>query len=69
MIRILSLAAAVATLSLASCASLKKDHGACCDSKKSPAAQKECCDSKDKAKGKKADACCSAEAAKPAKKK
>lgn len=68
MIRVLSLAAAVATLSLASCASMKKkDCSTCCDSKKPAAAQKACCDSKDKAK--KGDACCEAGAAKPAKKK
>lgn len=49
MIRILSLAAAVATLSLASCASLKKkgDCSACCATK--PAAE---------AKAKAKDACC-----------
>lgn len=60
MIRILSLAAAVATLSLASCASLKKkgDCATCCSSK--PAAtQKECC----AAKVKKGEAACCAEGA------
>ncbi|HSJ01733.1 MAG: hypothetical protein ACAI34_16370 [Verrucomicrobium sp.] len=57
MTRILTLAAVVTSLSLASCASIKKkgDCSACCAEKP--------------AKEKKVDACCATDAAKPAKKK
>lgn len=53
MIRILTLTVAVASLSLASCASMKKDCSSCCSSK---AAKKECC-TKAAAAGKKCEVC------------
>ena len=53
MIRILTLATAVAGLSLTSCASMKKECSSCCATKP---AKKECC-AKAEAAGKKCDVC------------
>lgn len=53
MIRILTLATAVAALSLASCASMKKENCSSCCAKP---AKKECC-AKAEAAGKKCDTC------------
>lgn len=52
MIRILTLATAVAALSLASCASMKKECSTCCEKP----AKKECC-AKAEAAGKKCEVC------------